>query len=334
MDKHSLQDIISRFKGMKALIVGDVMIDAYIWGKHTRMSPEAPVPVVDVLKREARLGGAGNVARNIKSVGAIPILVTAVGEQGRSDEMRSLIEEEGMDDSGIFMIPERVCTVKTRVISNDRHMLRVDEEQSDEISSAQGEELFSRFSHLLETLSPDVVIIQDYDKGVMTEEFIAKVIHAANTHNVPVTVDPKKRNFMSYKNCSLFKPNLKEMQEGLDTTIEEINHDNLDQVHAMLQSAMPHQRCMITLSEHGVYWNDGEESQVIPAFERKIIDVSGAGDTVIAIASLAIAAGADMNSAATLSNLAGGLVCEEVGVQPIEVERLMKESESISIGQE
>ncbi len=306
--------------------MGDVMIDAYIWGSHTRMSPEAPVPVVDVIQRDSRLGGAANVALNIKGAGAEPIILSVVGEKGRSDEFRSLMRAENMSEEGIVWSSNRKCTVKTRVISNEKHMMRVDEEQKDDISAKEEQALLDRLHEIMTSKKVDALILQDYNKGVLTEKLIKKTILLCQEHGLIVTVDPKKKNFNAFSGCTLFKPNLKELKEGLGKADIDPSKKSLDEAVDELKKTMPHEMTMITLSEHGVYHRNEKESDIWPIHSRQIIDVSGAGDTVIAVATLALASGAELSEAAWLANLAGGMVCEKVGVQPIRQEALLNES--------
>jgi len=321
-----VQEIIKAFNDKCILIIGDVMVDAYIWGSHTRMSPEAPVPVVDVIARDARLGGAANVALNIQGAGAEPIILSVVGQQGRAAEFSALMNAAEMSDIGIVWNAARKCTVKTRVISNEKHMMRVDEEQTDDISLEEENELLERLKMIAENKKVDAVILQDYNKGVLTERLIQEVLAFCQGKNILVTVDPKKKNFKAYTGCVLFKPNLKELKEGLGLEKIDSKKAALDAAVTALKKDMPHRMSMITLSERGIYFRDGDESDIWPVHPRKIIDVSGAGDTVIAIATLALSAGAALSEAAWLANLAGGMVCEKVGVQPISQEALLEET--------
>ena len=323
-----MQDIIKAFSDKRILIIGDVMIDAYIWGKHDRMSPEAPVHVVDVERRDARLGGAANVALNIQGAGGNPLIITVLGAQGRAPEFQSLMVSQNMTTEGVVWSEGRKCTVKTRVISNGRHLLRVDEEQTDDISEEEEDELLDRLKLILENVAVDAAILQDYNKGVLTPRVIRESISLCKEKGIPITVDPKKKNFMAFKGCDLFKPNLKELREGLGQDIIP-EKASLDAAIQQLQRQMPHERTMITLSEHGVYHSENGSSSILPAHKRNIVDVSGAGDTVIAVATLALASGADLTEAAWLANLAGGLVCEQVGVQPITQEALLNQTLSI-----
>lgn len=295
------------------------------------MSPEAPVPVVDVKKRDARLGGAANVALNIKSLGAVPIILTILGDKGRSQEFLNLMEDEGLTIAGLLKSTERRCTVKTRVISNDKHMMRVDEEDLHSLSSHEEDMILDGLEQLLETNDIKAIILQDYNKGVLSPRVIRTVTEQANSRSIPVMVDPKKTNFLAYRDCTLFKPNLKELREGLGISLDRIDIPSLDHAVSSLKENMPHRYTLITLSEHGVYWNDGSQSGIIPVFERSIMDVSGAGDTVISLAALALASGAGLEQASLIADLGGGLVCERVGVQPIRKERLSKEIQDLNL---
>ncbi len=329
-DKEKIVKLFDTFNNLNVLIIGDVMVDSYLWGTVDRISPEAPVPVVSITKRENRLGGAANVALNIKSLGAKPILCSVVGNDAKGEEFISLLQKEGMDISGIIKSNKRITTTKFRVIGNNMQLLRVDEETDVDLSDENKKSLFHKFSEIIEKKKIDVIIFQDYDKGVIDEELIAEVVFVANEHNIPVAVDPKRRNFLSYKGVTLFKPNLKELREGLKIDIDRKNPDDLKNAVAGLKSKLDAKMVMITLSEDGIFidYNDNGDRQTLlfPSYVRTISDVSGAGDTVISVASLCLAAGCNPATMANIANLAGGLVCEEVGVVPINKEKLLKET--------
>jgi len=322
--------ITDKFLGLKVLIIGDVMIDSYLFGKVERISPEAPVPVVAVTSSDKRLGGAANVALNIKSLGAIPIICSVIGKDADGDSLLKIFEEQGINTSGIIQSADRITTNKTRVIGQNTQMLRIDQEITEELSEY---DTFLLSKTIINDLLPaaDVVIFEDYDKGVITQNLIEHVVSAAIKNNKPVAVDPKKRNFIKYKGVTLFKPNLKELREGFkrDVTIEnkaEFEHTIKELMHDMQLT-----NCFITLSEHGVCITDGKEFIYVPAHYRKIADVSGAGDTVISVAGLCLALGLSNKTIAEFSNLAGGLVCEEVGVVPINKNRLIEEANRLNI---
>ena len=321
-----LQQLFSQFNSCKVMIIGDVMIDAYLWGKVERISPEAPVPVVSVTKKEQRLGGAANVALNIASLGAKPILCAIVGDDDNAKIFSQLISNQHIDGQGIVATKNRPTTVKTRVIGHHQHVLRIDEEQDNPINTNDTVALINKINQIIDNESISVIIFEDYDKGVITKTLIENVVAKAKSKNIPTVVDPKKRNFMDYKGVTLFKPNLKELREGLKVEVEADDMAQVQHATQSLKDKLSIENVMVTLSEHGVYMNAASQHH-IPAHIRDIADVSGAGDTVVSVASLALACKADIRTVAALSNLAGGLVCEKIGVVPINKEELLAEAE-------
>ena len=300
------------------------MVDSYIWGAVERISPEAPVPIVNVKKRDMRLGGAANVALNVQALGATPILVALCGNDDAGKKLRSILELQNMSADGLVSSTTRPTTVKTRVIASSQHVVRVDEE-SDKIANAEEEEqLLKRIEQLLP--SCQVVIFEDYDKGVLKASLIEKTVALAKKNNIPTVVDPKKRNFLDYKEVSLFKPNLKEMREGLKVDLEPGNQEQLEKAITILKDRLSIGGVMATLSEHGVYIDYKNEKLKLPAHPREIADVSGAGDTVVSIAALCVALDLSPKRVAALSNLGGGLVCQHVGVVPIDKHELLAEA--------
>lgn len=327
MQKTDYEQLFDSFSHLNVLIIGDVMVDAYIWGHVSRISPEAPVPIVSVTKRESRLGGAANVALNVKSMGAHPILCSVVGDDPRGLEFLQLLEEQQMDTRGIVRSSSRITTTKFRVIGNKVQMLRVDEETDADLDADDSRLLFERFEAIISSLAIDVIIFQDYDKGVITRDLIGKVVEKAGALGIPVSVDPKKKNFMHYRNVTLFKPNLKELKEGLNIEFDNKDKGELEKAASTLNETLNAAMLLITLSEDGVlirYNSDGAKTSVIPSNVRSVSDVSGAGDTVIGVASLCLARGINPEEMAFISNLAGGLVCERVGVVPVDKESLLK----------
>ena len=314
--------LFSGFNSKKVLVVGDAMIDAYMWGEINRMSPEAPVPVVEVKKHENRLGGAANVALNLQSMGATPILCSVIGNDSQSILFKELIQNANLSNKGLLTSKERRTTLKTRVIAENKHQLRIDEEDTHPITCE------TEFLNLIQELiaDVDVVILQDYNKGVLTAKVIAKVIEIANTKNIPTIVDPKKQNFLAYKNCTIFKPNLAEIKAGMNTDFNPDITQEIEKAAADLRELLNAKGVLLTLSGRGICINTKENFTHTPAFKRNIIDVSGAGDTVIAVAALCLASNMNLNDLSVLSSLAGGLVCEEVGVVPIQKEELLIEA--------
>lgn len=317
--------LFESFNDLKVLIVGDVMVDAYIWGNVNRISPEAPVPVFEAKKRENRLGGAANVALNVQSLGATPILCGIIGNDIKGKVFKEVLADQALTDQGIIISNERLTTCKTRIISSSHHMLRVDEEVLEAISKTDAEELIKRVKTLVVQEKVDVVIFEDYDKGLLNENIIQEIVDYLNSNNIPSCVDPKKDNFNAYKNTTLFKPNFKEFTVGLKEDIKKGDIDTLMQHAAIFSVNHNIENVMITLSEHGVMLFNEDIKAHIPAEIRNISDVSGAGDTVISTAALALARNIKGKELITLANLAGGLVCEEVGVVPINKERLRLE---------
>jgi rfaE bifunctional protein kinase chain/domain len=328
--KKEIEGLLKKFEQLNILIVGDVMIDAYLWGHVSRISPEAPVPIVAVKKRANRLGGAANVALNIKAMGATPILCSVIGQDEKAGTFLDLMDERKMETVGIFKSSSRLTTTKFRVIGNNAQMLRVDEEMDNPLNSADQEHFMQLIETIFKEREIDSVIFQDYDKGVITPSLIQRVCNLADRHSVPVAVDPKKRNFSDYKNLKLFKPNLKELREGLGTDFEKTDLESLTRAVRLLHDKQNIEIVLATLSEEGVFIsrkvdNSTYEEYKLPAHVRSIADVSGAGDTVVSLASLCLALDLSIRNIAAISNLAGGQVCESVGVVPVDREKLIKE---------
>lgn len=322
---NSIESIFNAFDDLRVLIIGDVMIDAYIWGAVDRISPEAPVPVVRATRRDYRLGGAANVALNVQALGAVPLLCATVGNDPSGRQLTERLTERNISCEGIVESHERPTTVKTRVMSGHQHVVRVDEETDGYLSATEESQLWTKIASLLPTC--DVVLFEDYDKGVITQGLITETISLARQHNIPTVVDPKKRNFLSYKRTTLFKPNLKELKEGLKLDFAKTDQAAIESAVEQLMTELQADGALITLSERGVYVRHHGERHLIPAHIREIADVSGAGDTVISIVALCVALGLSPFLIAALSNLGGGLVCEHVGVVPIDKESLKREAE-------
>jgi D-glycero-beta-D-manno-heptose-7-phosphate kinase len=320
--------LLQDFSKRRILVVGDVMIDAYLKGKVTRISPEAPVPIVSFSSREERLGGAANVALNLLSLGASVAMCSVVGEDADGQTMLRLLSEQGINSEAIIQSKDRKTTLKTRVIGNNQQLLRVDQEQTDDITSQEEDQLISAISSLLDK-GFDAIIFEDYNKGVLTEKVITEVIVVAKKKGVPTTVDPKFKNFLAYKGVSLFKPNLKELQDGLNRMIDASDKNDLEQAVNDLQSQLQAEKIFVTMSERGVFIQDNAGKHYVPAHLRSIADVSGAGDTVISVATLALVAGCTAKQIAEVANLAGGLVCEYPGVVAINKDQLEKELQKI-----
>ena len=309
------------------MIVGDMMLDIYMNGKVERISPEAPVPIVSVTKTFSRLGGAANVAQNLKALGAEPILCSIIGEDEKSNDLISLMHEHQMNTSGITRSSERITTTKVRIIGNNAQMLRVDTEDTFDLTEKEHDLLMNQITKIINNEDIDGIILQDYNKGVLTERLIKEVISIANEKNIPIGVDPKKKNFLAYQNVTFFKPNLKELKEGIGVSSKDNSIEEIIKSVDVLQAKLNCRYIMTTLSERGVLIKDYETNiwHHIPAHLRKIADVSGAGDTVLSVAMLCLVCNENAYNIAALSNLAGGLVCEEIGAVPINKKRLLEE---------
>ena len=328
--KKEIHKLFNSFNDLRVLIIGDVMIDSYMWGKVNRISPEAPVPIVAISKKENRLGGAANVALNIQAMGAVPILCSVIGVDKTGELFLELMRDKKLSQKGILKSRERITTVKTRIVGNNHHqMMRVDEEIEKDITTHETHQLIIRISHLLKSEKIDVIIFEDYDKGLITPPLIDKIVEIAKQKDIPTVVDPKKKNFNHYKNVSLFKPNLKELKEGLKTDFNHIKIKELHKAVDLFRTRQKIETALITLSEQGIYINNDLIKTLIPAHIRNIADVSGAGDTVVSVAALCTALNLSPTLTATLSNLAGGLVCESIGVVPINKNTLLKEALSL-----
>jgi D-glycero-beta-D-manno-heptose-7-phosphate kinase len=324
MQYDSLEQIFDAFNQVRVLIIGDVMVDSYLWGRVDRISPEAPVPIVHVQKRETRLGGASNVAVNVQAMGAIPILCSVIGKDTDGQDFLDILSTSGLSREGIIESETRTTTIKHRIIAGTQHLLRIDSEMDHLITASERQQLLEKIKQLARTCQ--VIIFQDYDKGVLSKELIEQVTTFANQHNIPTVVDPKKRNFLHYKGVTLFKPNLKELKEGLKVDFDPAHTIELKQVVNQLKEKLHLVAALVTLSEKGVYIDYGQEKYLMPAHIRQIADVSGAGDTVVSIAALCVALQLSPQLIAGLSNLGGGLVCEHAGVVPIHKESLMQEA--------
>lgn len=329
MNFSNASSLFEAFSKLKILVIGDVMVDSYIWGSVSRISPEAPVPVVLSDKKEKRLGGAANVALNVQALGATPIPCAIVGEDIDGEFFLNRLKERGIPSKGVIISSERETTVKERVLSGAHQLLRVDTETDKELTKLEQKSLLAHIKNLLPEC--DAVIFEDYDKGVINKTIISETISEANRLNIPTVVDPKKRNFLEYKGATLFKPNLKELKEGLEIECDPTDLESVQAGAKALQDALEAKMIMVTLSEHGVFIKDNGDTHLIPAHIRQISDVSGAGDTVISIVACGLAAGLDAKRTAALANLGGGLVCEHIGVVPINKDDLVNEADEQKI---
>ena len=319
------KDLFDKFNGLQILVIGDVMLDAYVMGKVNRISPEAPVPIVSLENEDARIGGAGNVALNLLALGAKPIICGVIGEDSSGDKLLNLFEKNGISTDGLVKSMVRKTTVKTRVISNKQQLLRIDSESTFPLLESEEIKLNNTIQNIINQ-GIDGIIFEDYNKGVLKDSVIQNTIKIAKEKDIPTAVDPKKENFLSYKGVSLFKPNLKELKEGLNLNFDfNSNKELFEKGIEVLEEKLQNEISFVTLSENGVFIKNQTEKYYVPAHMRSISDVSGAGDTVIAVATLCLISGASTKQIAEISNLAGGLVCEKSGVVSISKNDLFSE---------
>ena len=313
------------FQRCKMVVVGDVMLDSYCWGHVERISPEAPVPVVLLDNREERIGGAGNVALNLVSMGAPTTVFSVIGHDEAGDTLVSLMSSQGIDTTHIIRSQGRKTTNKTRIISRNQQMMRLDAETTADLSPDEENLLIEAVKKFIDAENPSAVIFEDYNKGILTEKVIRRLVETCQKKGIITAVDPKRKNFFSYKGVTIFKPNFKEIKEGLNLLSEKIDLPTLKSMHQQLAERLQHAISFVTLSEHGVFYQQKDDAAIIPSHFRRIADVSGAGDTVIAVAALFYASTKDVVLMAQVANIAGGLVCEEVGTAAINKERLLSE---------
>lgn len=316
--------ILKQLESIDVLILGDVMIDRYLSGAVNRISPEAPVPVVLKTGQEDRLGGAANVALNVQALGRRAFLCSYIGADREGEDFLQLAQAHGIPRLGLLISEGRKTTVKTRILSQNQQMLRIDSEDTQDIDPEEEERLIAKVLSILDHEKIKVMILQDYNKGILTPHVIRRIFFEAKKRGVFIAVDPKKANFFAYKGADLFKPNLKEVRESVPFPVS-TELESLQKATDYLREALNNHYTMLTLSEKGLFLDNGSAGKRYPTQPRSIADVSGAGDTVISIAAMALYAGFELDVVAQLSNLAGGQVCEFAGVVPVDKALLERE---------
>jgi D-glycero-beta-D-manno-heptose-7-phosphate kinase len=325
MSSVNFDKLFQQVSQIKVGIIGDVMLDTYWWGHVERISPEAPVPVVTFNKREHRVGGAANVALNAVALGAKVSVLSITGDDDDAILLQALLSKSNIDTSNLLKSEERITTNKMRIISRNQQMMRLDAETTNDLLPADENKLIKAFGKYIKKEKPQVIILEDYNKGILTEKVINQIIAQCKKNKIIIAVDPKRKNFFAYQQADIFKPNLKEVQEGLNLLQDEINLSALKHMHQQMIKKLHHQISLITLSEKGIFYHHAKQAKIFPSHVRNIADVSGAGDTVIAVASLVYAATKNAQLMAEIANIAGGLVCEEVGTVAIDREKLINE---------
>lgn len=329
MSAAEFEQLFKKFSTLKIGVVGDVMLDTYWWGKTERISPEAPVPVVSVSSKEQRIGGAGNVALNVAALGSKVSLVSITGNDDEGRQLLALLEKNNIHTDFVAQSATRPTTNKIRIISRNQHMMRLDAETVSPLSKSEEEALLDSFKKYAAQEKPDLVILEDYNKGVLTENAITSIIAVCKENNILTAVDPKRKNFFAYKHADVFKPNLHEAKEALNILGDEVSEKLLGEIHEAISAKLEHAVSFITLSEKGVFYEAGKDKAIIPTHIRNIADVSGAGDTVIAAAAVVYAASKDVRLMAEIANIAGGLVCEEVGTVAVNRDKLLAECKQL-----
>ncbi len=326
------KELFKTFSTIKIGVIGDMMLDTYWWGNVERISPEAPVPVVTVNRKEYRIGGAGNVALNLASLGTPVSVFSVIGDDDDGQILTGLLNENKIETAYLLKSTSRITTNKMRVISRNQQMMRLDSETLLPLENDLEQKLIAQVERFIKEESPAAIIFEDYNKGVLTEKIIHSVIEICRKNSVITSVDPKRKHFFKYKGVDIFKPNLKEARDALNLLIDEINESVLTYIHQKLLDELNHRISFITLSEKGVFYEDGKESRLVPSHIRNIADVSGAGDTVIAVATLIYTLTRDTKMMAEIANLAGGIVCESVGTVAIDKAKLLRECQRLLIG--
>lgn len=313
MDINHVRNILKSFENKKIAVIGDLMLDHYLWGSVERISPEAPVPVVDVKKEEFRLGGAANVVHNIVSLKATPYVFGLCGQDHYGKTMLKLLEDLQVSTQFIVTDQNRTTTVKSRIVASHQQIARLDFEKREDMPDHMTDLVISNLQAIINDI--DAILIEDYNKGFLTPKLIESVIQLALQYNKPVTVDPKFKNFFLYKNTTVFKPNFIELQKNLGVEItsdSELKNAALD-----LFSRISPEYLLITRGEKGlIIFDKNQNVSTIPTFAREVFDVSGAGDTVISVLTLCLSSGLNIQDSAFIANHAAGAVCGKMGIAP------------------
>ncbi len=326
LNQTRIEALSNAFSKARIAVVGDLMLDRYTFGNVSRISPEAPVPVLEIENEQARLGGAANVGHNILSLGATPLMLGVVGDDTSGLVMKQIFTDLGFPIEGIVTDDMRPTTVKTRIIAGSQQMLRMDHELKRDISRTTEDRLLEILESNIGSL--DGIILEDYNKGVMTKSVIHRSIALGQKHGVPILVDPKMQNFFEYQGATVFKPNRKEVEDALGSRLS--TDDETNEAGLRLMEMLKAENVLLTLGEKGMMLfehikNDGVSDQPfsIPTMARQVADVSGAGDTVIATLAVCMASGMSVRESAVIANRAAGLVIEELGIVPIYREQLV-----------
>jgi rfaE bifunctional protein kinase chain/domain len=319
LTEQTLADVLAGFPGRRVLIAGDLMLDEYVWGRVRRISPEAPVPIVEVDRRSCMAGGAGNAAANVSALGGEVILLGIVGDDDSGLRLRDALKKQGVDDASLLLDSRRPTTGKLRVVAHNQHVVRVDEEQRKPISDEQESILLKRAAEKMAGV--DAVLLSDYAKGLVSVRFAEGLIRLACEAGKPLIVDPKGVDFAKYRHATLVKPNLREAAEALRREIE--SETDLVKAGDDLLGQLRCEALLVTRGSEGMsLFVRGQEPVHIPTAAQEIYDVTGAGDTVASTLAMSLAAGATMQQAARLANQSAAIVVGKVGTTPAHLEEL------------
>ena len=319
-----IENIFTKVKKLKVIVVGDAMLDSYKIGNINRQSPEANVPIVDVVEKSTKLGGAANVILNLKQLGVIPILCTVLGDDESGREILKKLEKSGLETSGVLIDPSRKTTVKERIIVDNKHVVRIDEEIDKNLNEKTRSKLISKIDEKIKI--SDILIFQDYNKGVIDNVLIDNI---TSKKKIFISVDPKDKNFTNYKNINVFKPNLNEITNSL-----KINNPNLKNLKGIGKKFMKKNSInylMITMSEKGILILSEEEVSKHEIFKSKIVDVSGAGDAIISLATILFYLKLPQKFIGEICNVAGGIVCDYSGVKAIDHKELIEKAKRYNL---
>ncbi len=320
-----LRSITDRFADTRIMVVGDIMLDEYMWGDITRISPEAPVPVVAVDEITHRLGGASNVVQNLSSLGITPVLVSVIGEDANGKQLRAMLAENNCVNDSLCLSKSRPTSVKTRIVARQQQVVRADRESCDDLNENELRDVTDAFKKAVGNVQG--VIISDYGKGVVCPAFLETVIKTCRKKGLFVAVDPKERHFDLYKGVTVITPNLHEAYTALGIPlVKRPTDDEIKEMGFQLVDKLDLSFLLLTLSERGMALFEGETSRFthLPTVARKVFDVTGAGDTVISAYTAAAVCGATPFEAAFIANHAAGITVAELGTASVEVEPLIR----------
>jgi D-glycero-beta-D-manno-heptose-7-phosphate kinase len=315
-----LKELLKNFIGKRIAVVGDLMVDSYYWGTVSRVSPEAPVPVVDVVSESVRLGGAANVANNIQTLGGEPVLIGLIGDDHPGEMFLNILKEQNLTADGVVKDIARPTTIKTRVIAHGQHVVRIDNESKVDCPEHLQHLIIDAVKYNIHTI--DGIILEDYNKGVITKDIIHEIIAVAHKYGKIITVDPKFNNFFEYKNVTVFKPNKREAEQAIGDKIR--NNNDVIRAGERMLTTLQVENVLMTRGEEGLtlFEKSGEISHM-KSLATNVQDVSGAGDTVISTLTMALVSGVSAKEAAALSNCAASVVIGSVGIVPIQPDELL-----------